>query len=130
MVGRFIEQQQVRLRHQGLGQQDTPAPATGQFGQGLVGRQLQTAQGAVHQLLQAPAITGFKVVLDVHQLFQVGIGDDVLAQVMVLGQQLANPRQPLGDHVEHRPTVGHRQLLGNSPIFRPGARHMEPSSGF
>jgi len=111
VVGWFVEQQQVRLGNQGLRQQDATTPAAGQFGEGLVGRQLQTAQGAVDQLLQAPAVTGFEVVLDVHQLVQVGIGNDVLAQVMVLREQFANTVQAFGDHVEHGPLVGHRQFL-------------------
>ncbi|MNF55709.1 hypothetical protein D3C84_371810 [compost metagenome] len=111
VVGRFVEQQQVRLGHQGLGQQDATTPAAGQFGEGLVGRQLQTAQGAVDQLLQTPAVAGFEVVLDVHQLVQVGVGDDVLAQVVVLRKQLAHTVQAFGHHVEHCPLVGHWQFL-------------------
>jgi len=111
VVGRFVEQQQVRLGHQGLGQQDAATPAAGQFGEGLVGRQLQAAQGAVHQLLQAPAVTGFEVLLDVHQLVQVFFGNAVLRQVMVLRKQLTDAVQAFGDHVEHCPSVGHRQFL-------------------
>ena len=111
VVGRFVEQQQVRLGHQGLGQQHATTPAAGQFGEGLVGRQLQAAQGAVHQLLQAPAVTGFEVLLDVHQLVEVFLGDAVLRQVMVLREQLANAVQAFGNHVEHCPSVGHRQFL-------------------
>ena len=111
VVGRFVKQQQVRFGNQCLGQQDASTPAAGQFGESFVGRQLQTAQGAVYQLLQAPAITGFEVLLDVHQLVQVSIGDDVLAQVMVLGQQLANTVQAFGHNVEYGPLVGYRQLL-------------------
>ena len=111
VVGRFVEQQQVRFGNQCLGQQDAATPAAGQFGESFVGRQLQTAQGAVYQLLQAPAITGFEVLLNVHQLVQVSIGDDVLAQVMVLGQQFANTVQAFGHNVEYGPLVGYRQLL-------------------
>ncbi|MNZ15504.1 hypothetical protein D3C78_324550 [compost metagenome] len=111
VVGRFIEQQQVGLGHQRLGQQHAAAPATGELGQGLVGRQLQAAQGAVDQLLQAPAIARLEVVLDVHELFQVGIGMDVLAQVVVFGQQGADAVEAFGHHVEHGTAVGHRQFL-------------------
>ncbi len=49
VVGWFVEQQQIRLGHQGLGQQHAATPAAGQLGEGLVGRQLQAAQGAVDQ---------------------------------------------------------------------------------
>src|SRR5690606_33607462 len=87
VVGRFVEQQQVGLGHQRLGQQHTPTPSTGQLGQGLVGRQLQAAQGAVDQLLQAPAIARLQVALHVHELFQVGVGVNVLAKVVILGEQ-------------------------------------------
>ncbi|MNH01782.1 hypothetical protein D3C79_610060 [compost metagenome] len=111
VVGRFVEQQQVGFRHQRLGQQHAAAPATGQLGQGLVGRQLQAAEGAFHHLLQAPAVTGFQLVLDVHEFFQVFIALDVQAQVVELRQQLAHAIQACGHHIEHRALVGHRQLL-------------------
>ncbi|MNE03228.1 hypothetical protein D3C80_957230 [compost metagenome] len=120
VVGRFVEQQQVRLGHQGLGQQDATTPAAGQLGEGLVGRQLQAAQGAVDQLLQTPAIAGFEVVLDVHQLVQIGIGDDVLAQVVILGEQRTDTVQAFGHHVEHCPLVGHRQFLRQFADLEPG----------
>ena len=111
MVGRFVEQQQIRFGNQSLCQQDATTPAAGQFGEGFVSRQLQTAQGAVYQLLQAPAVAGFEVLLDVHQLVQVSIGNDVLAQVVVLREQFTNTVQTFGNHVEHGPFVGRRQLL-------------------
>jgi len=62
-------------------------------------------------LLQAPAITCFEVLLNVHQLVQVFLGDAVLRQVMVLRKQLAHTVQAFGNHVEHCPSVGHRQFL-------------------
>jgi len=111
VVGRFVEQQQIGFGNQSLSQQDATTPAAGQFGEGLVGWQLQTAQRAVDQLLQTPAVTGFEVVLDVHQFVQVGVGDDVLAQVVILREQLADTVQAFGHHVEHGPLVGYRQLL-------------------
>ena len=120
VVGRFVEQQQVRFGNQCLRQQDATTPATRQLGEGFVSRQLQAAQGAVDQLLQAPAITGFKVLLDVHQFVQVGIGHDVLAKVVVLGQQFANTVQTLSHYVEHCPSVGYRQLLRQFANLEPG----------
>ncbi len=111
VVGRLVEQQQIRLGHQRLGQQHAAAPATGELGQGLVGGQLQAAQGAFHHLLQAPAVAGFELVLNVHELFQICIAVDVLAQVMKLGEQLADAIQACRDHIEHRTLVGNRQLL-------------------
>ncbi|MCY1277747.1 hypothetical protein D9M70_264550 [compost metagenome] len=111
VVGRLVEQQQVGLGHQGLGQQHAATPAAGQLGEGLVRRQLQAAQGAVHQLLQAPAIASLEFLLDAGQLGQVGIGLDVLAEMVELGQQRADLRQPFGHHVEHGAIVGARQFL-------------------
>ncbi|MCY1530082.1 hypothetical protein D9M68_652580 [compost metagenome] len=119
VVGRLVEQQQIRLGDQRLGQQHPPPPAAGQFGQGLVGRQLQAAQGAIDQLLQAPAVTGLEVMLDMHELVQIGLGDDVLAQVVILRQQLADPVQALGNHIEDRPSVGDRQLLRQLADLQP-----------
>ncbi len=111
VVGRLVQQQQVRLRNQRLGQQHASPPAAGQLGERLVGRQLQPAQGAVHQLLQAPTILGFERLLNVHELVQIGIVADVLAQVVVLGKQLPDPIQALGYHVEHGTIVGPGQFL-------------------
>src|SRR5690606_23267521 len=111
VVGRLVQQQQVGLRDQCLGQQNTPPPAPGQFGQRLVRRQLQAAQGTVHQLLQAPAVLRLERLLNVHELVQIGIVTDVLAQVVVLGKQLPDAGQPLGHYVEHGTLVGTRQFL-------------------
>ncbi|MNJ64864.1 hypothetical protein D3C77_608470 [compost metagenome] len=72
---------------------------------------MQAAQGTVHQLLQAPAVLGFQLLLHVHELIEVFIVMNVLAQVMVARKQLAHAGQPLGDHVEHRAIVRARQLL-------------------
>lgn len=83
----------------------------GELGQSLVGRQLQAAQGAVDQLLQAPAIFGLQLLLHVHQLLEVVITVDVLRQMVIARQQLANAGQAFGNHVEHRALVGTRQLL-------------------
>lgn len=112
VVGRFVEHQQIRLGHQGLGQQHATTPAAGQFGEGLVGRQLQTAECAVDQLLQSPAVTGFEVRLHVHQLVEVFGGDDVLAEVVILSEQLAHAIQAFGNDVEYGTAVSDRQLLG------------------
>ncbi len=111
VVGRFVEQQQVRFGNQRLGQQHATTPAAGQLGEGLVGGQLQAAEGAVDQGLQTPAVAGLEIVLDVHQLVQVGVSDDVLAQVVIFGEQCAHAVQAFGHHVEHGPLVGYRQFL-------------------
>ena len=112
VVGGLVQQQQVGLGHQGLGQQHAAAPATGKFGQGLVRRQLQAAEGAVHQLLQAPAVAGLQFLLDMGEFGQVGIGLDVLAKVMVFSQQRAHLRQAFGHHVEYGALVRAGQFLG------------------
>jgi len=111
MVGRLVEQQQIGLGNQRLGQQHAPPPAAGKLGQSAVGRQLQTAQGTFDQLLQAPAILGFQRLLHVHQLVEIVLVLDVHAEVVVLGQQFADAFQPLGDDIEHRTVIGARQLL-------------------
>ena len=111
VVGGFVEQQQIRLGHQRLGQQHAPPPAAGQFGEGLFRRQLQPAQGAFHQLLQAPAIAGLQLLLDVHEPLHIQFAAGVLGQVMVLGEQFADAGQARGHHVEHRAVVGARQFL-------------------
>ena len=46
-----------------------------------------------------------------HQLVQVVFGDTVLCQVMVFGEQRADAIEAFGNHVEHCPSVGHRQFL-------------------
>ena len=111
MVRGFVEQQQVGFGHQRLSQQHSPPPASGQLGKGAIGGQLQTAERAFHQLLQAPAILGFQGLLNMHELVEVVLILNVHAQVMVLGEQLAYPGQAFGDHIEDRAVVGPRQLL-------------------
>src|SRR5690554_8148267 len=90
VVGRLVQQQQVRLGDQRLGQQDTPSPATRQLIQPFICRQLQATQGAFYQLLQTPAITGFQLLLDAGQLLQVFFGFNRQAQLFETGQQLTN----------------------------------------
>ncbi len=111
VVRGFVEQQQVGFGHQRLSQQHSPPPASGQLGKGAIGGQLQTAERAFHQLLQAPAILGFQGLLNMHELVEVVLILNVHAQVMVLGEQLAYPGQAFGDHIEDRAVVGPRQLL-------------------
>ncbi len=111
VVRGFVEQQQVGFGHQRLSQQHSPPPAPGQLGKGAIGGQLQAAERAFHQLLQAPAILGFQGLLNMHELVEVVLILNVHAQVMVLGEQLAYPGQAFGDHIEDRAVVGPRQLL-------------------
>ena len=52
-----------------------------------------------------------QLLLDMHQLVEVVLALDVLAQVVIARQQLADPGQALGHHIEYRALVGTRQLL-------------------
>ncbi|MNC38493.1 hypothetical protein D3C75_871010 [compost metagenome] len=54
-----------------------------------------------------------------HELFQVGIAVDVLAQVVIFGQQGANTVEAFGHHVEYCTTVGHRQFLRQLANLQP-----------
>ncbi len=47
-----------------------------------------------------------------HQLVQVFLGDAVLRQMVVFGQQRTDAIQTFGHHVEDSPSVGYRQFLG------------------
>ena len=119
MVGGLVEQQQIRLGHQCLGQQHAAAPPTGELGQGAVSRQLQATQGAVDQLLQAPAILRLERLLYMHELLEIGLVLDVLAQVMVFGEQLADAGQAFGDHIEYRAVIRSRKLLRQFADLQP-----------
>ncbi|MCY1448887.1 hypothetical protein D9M71_655950 [compost metagenome] len=72
---------------------------------------MQAAQGAFHQLLQAPAVARFQLLLDAGELREIIFVLNVQAQVVIAGQQFADLGEPLGDHVVHRTIIGARQLL-------------------
>ena len=99
VIGRLVQQQQVRLRHQRPRQQHPalhPAREPGEIG---VAVQLQAFQGFDHAPVQRPALCGLDFRL--HRGQRVGI--DVLGvdDVVVVGQQRAEFAQAGRDHVEH-----------------------------
>lgn len=128
MVGRLIEQQQVRVGHQRTRQRDTTTPAAGQVFHHGVFRQTQTGQHGIDTLLELPAIDALQRDLHVLETFEVRLR--VADQMMVLRQQRAafgRPSATISKMV--RPSAAGRSCE-STPILRPGAFHSSPASAW
>ena len=55
MIGGLVQQQHIRLAHQGPRQGGAPAPTTGQRGHDGISLQLKNAQNGINLLLEQPA---------------------------------------------------------------------------
>ena len=56
VIGRFVQQQQVRLLHERRCQRDAPSPAAGQLAHFLLGRQVQFRDRRLDALFEVPAV--------------------------------------------------------------------------
>ena len=99
MVGRLVQQQQIRRRHQRARQQHAALHAAGQPGEIGVAIQIQLGQRLGDALVQRPAVG----VLDLrlHRGQRVGVDLVGVDQMVVIGEELAHLAQTFGDHVEH-----------------------------
>ena len=73
MVGRLVEQQQIRFRHERFAQQGASPPASGQLSDRAVGGQRQPRDHQLRLLFEAPAIALFELMLQVPQPFERGV---------------------------------------------------------
>ena len=73
MVGRLVEQQQIRFRHERFAQQGASPPASGQLADRAVGGERQPRDHQLRLLLEAPAIALFELMLQVPQPFERGV---------------------------------------------------------
>ena len=95
MVGRLVQQQHVRLQHQGLGQCHALAGAARQAADQCLAIQVQALQGLLHALFPVPGILRLDLGLQRIQVHTVG-------PRQILVTQLRNCRQPFGGGLEHR----------------------------
>ena len=65
VIGGFVEQEHLRIAHQGLRQGHAPLPATGELTEPRLRRELQASQHHLHLRLQAPTVTVLQVRLEV-----------------------------------------------------------------
>jgi hypothetical protein len=104
VVGGLVQQQQVRLVHQGARQQHPALEPAGQVIEGQVGVQLQPRQHGLDPLLQLPAVAAFQFMLGAFQLIEVGAASrpSATAQAggMVAVQQRRHVAKAAGDDIE------------------------------
>ena len=132
MVGRLVQQQQVRLAHQRPGQQHPPLHPAGEARHGRLGRQLETGDHLLGALLQFPASPLLQGVLGRQQFGKqplVATFGQESAEVMIAAQPLAGRPQPPGDHLEDAPRHLPRHILRQDgrpqplpPVDDPGIR--------
>ena len=109
VVGRFVEQKNIRLRHQSAGQQDPPLHAAGKGGEIQLGIQTHALQCGTDLLLQIPAAGGLDAPLHFGQ--RIAIEFSGMAEMVVKRQIIAQSAQPGGDHIENRTVQAVRDFL-------------------
>ena len=96
VVGRLVEQQQIRLRDQRLAEQRAPAPAAGQLAHRAIGRQRQPRHDhRLDSLLEPPAVALLELVLQLAEPLErrpVSVGR-VDRRVVVVARR-ASPSSP------------------------------------
>ena len=110
VIGGLVEEQQVWLADQRLGEADAPAPAAGQLADGLVGWQHHLGHHQLDPLVDAPAVEFVDAVLQVVEALQAGLVQLLVRQLLVLVSP--GPGGPRG----RRPRLPARSLPGSPAV--------------
>ena len=133
MVGRLVEQQQIRLAGQRAREQDAPAPSARQRGGAGVGRQAQAIEHDFDLLLEPPAVALFELVLQRSRAARAAAGVAALGHrergVVIVGDEAGEVAEAVGDDVEHRPLVEERRVLRQAADAQAGLRPDAPAVG-
>ena len=117
VVGRLVQEQEVRAADHGLGQQHAAFHAGGKGRHVRVRLEAHPRDDRLDLLVHLPAAVGLQGVLDAAQLrLQVvaPLAGQPARQVMILGQQLRLGPEPPGDLVEDRAVQGPAALAGEA----------------
>ena len=112
VVGRLVEQQQLRIADQRAGQRDAPAPAARQLGDARVGVEPVDLENPVDALVHPPAVAGLDLVLQaLHAAEQRRIATDLVRDVVIRREQRPDLAEAACHHVEHGGGLGGEQFL-------------------
>jgi hypothetical protein len=111
VVGGFVEQQQVGLADQRLGEAHPAAPATGQFADWLFGGQGHLGDHQVDALVDAPAVEFVDAVLQLVEAGKALLVELLVRELLVLVDQRADIGEAVGDHFTHGGFEGFGQFL-------------------
>ena len=136
MIGRLVEQQQVRLRHQRPGQQHAAPPSSRQRVHDRIGRKIRRSRisstrcssrqpsRSSSSCCSRPSLSRRaacrRPALEVTHLH---------GRVVIGGHQVLDVPEPLGDDVEHGMIGGERHVLDEPGDFHAGLRPDRPASG-
>ncbi|MNS33755.1 hypothetical protein D3C72_658730 [compost metagenome] len=140
VVGRFVEQQDVRLGHQPLRQRHALLQAAGQRIHAHVRIQAEAGQRGFHAGAQRPGVGGVQFGLYAMQLGQRGLvvmGVELGQRRLVAGQQVVRGAHAQAHRVEHGQAgrelwllrhicSGHAALAGDQAIVRGGHAGHDP----
>ena len=101
VVGRFVEQQQIGLADQRLGEAHPAAPATGQFADRLFGGQGHLGDHQVDALVDAPAVELVDAVLQLVEAGEALLVELLVGELLVLVDQRPDIGEAIGDHFPH-----------------------------
>ncbi len=117
MVGRLVEQQQIRLADQRARQHHAPAQPAGEGRVDRLAVQPEARDHPLGALLDLPAVVGLEALLHGRQPRQIAlrgraaIGGQTLAEMVILGHPLAQRAETAGDHLQDPMRVAERRLL-------------------
>ena len=133
MIGRFVQEQQLRIADQGLCQGHPALPAAGKRANPCRGVELQSRQRGLHLRVQAPAVLALQFRLQgvqtPHQRRGLGaLRDGQLGSgVVIIGDDLTHRAQGTGERlldgvvgVEHRLLRHERQAQRMDAVHRAG----------
>ncbi len=114
MVGRLVQQEQVRAAHHGLGQQHAAFHAGGKRRHRRVRLEAHPRQDGLDLLVHVPAAVGLQGVLDAAQFRLQGVvplSGQPAGQAMILGQQIRPGAEAADDLVPDRALQFPRHFL-------------------
>lgn len=133
VVGRLVQEQELRLGHQHPGQQHPAAPPAREGVHDRVGGEFQAGEDRFDPLLEPPAVPFFQFLVQPPQAVKQGrvrALRNLDSRMVVLGCQAPQIPQPFGDRVENGAVVHQRRVLvqqgrphSRLPVDRPGIRH-------
>ncbi len=123
MIGRLVEQQQVRLRHERTREQHPAPPASRECVNDRVRRELQVREHRLDTLLEPPAILLLELVLQTAQGFERRGRRrlrDLHSRMVIIAYEIVQTAEPLGDDVEDRDVGRQGNVLHQPGNAKPG----------
>ena len=112
MIGRLVEQEQIRSGDEGLAEQRAAPPPSGQLTHATVGRQIEARDDELHLLFQPPAVALLELVLEPAEPLECrGTRVGRQRRPVIRGYQRSQLAEAIGHFVEHGSIAFARNIL-------------------